>query len=411
MTGPAMTAGRTAGRTAGPSAGVAERPGLRRRVTAWGAIGAALLGVGALGTLLAGTGQWVERDVLDPQSAGPTGTRALARIMDEQGVEVVVVRDRAAAAAALSRGPATLAVADAPYLSDEALTDVVDAAADVVLIDPRARTLRLLLSGSTAHGVAHGDRVAAACELPDAERAGPISPGALYQPGAGVTACYSTADGFGLLVRERAGGRAIAVDGRAVFTNERLTENGNAALAVNLLGRHPTLVWFMPSIEDSDLADGDPTLGQLTPPWVSPAIVLLLTAALAAAVWRGRRFGPLVTERLPVTVRAAETTEGRARLYAHARDAVHAADQLRIGCLGRLGRLLGLGPAATAAEIADAAAARTGADRGAVRGILIDDVPRNDAELVALDRRLRSLERAVHSRVRPEDVRPERNTR
>ena len=56
-----------------------------------------------------------------------------------------------------------------------------------------------------------------------------------------------------------------------------------------------------------------------------PVIVLLLTAGLAAAIWRGRRFGPLVPERLPVTVRAAETTEGRARLYAHARDAVYSA--------------------------------------------------------------------------------------
>ena len=62
---------------------------------------------------------------------------------------------------------------------------------------------------------------------------------------------------------------------------------------------------------------------------------------------------------------------------------------------GGSARLLGLGPAASAAEIADAAAARTGFDRGAVRGILIDDVPRTDAELVALDRRLRALEQAV----------------
>jgi hypothetical protein len=167
----------------------------------------------------------------------------------------------------------------------------------------------------------------------------------------------------------------------------------------------------MPSIADSDLAAGDPTLGELTPPWVSPVIVLLLVAGVAAAIWRGRRFGPLVAERLPVTVRAAETTEGRARLYAHARDAVHAADQLRIGALGRLGRMLGLGPSASAPEIADAAAARTGFDRGAVRGIRIDELPRTDADLVDLDRRLRSLEQAVHASVRPNDERPERNTR
>ena len=45
-------------------------------------------------------------------------------------------------------------------------------------------------------------------------------------------------------------------------------------------------------------------------------------------------------------------------------------------------------------------------DRGAVRGILIDDIPRGDADLVALDARLRHLEDAVRAAVRPE-----RNTR
>ena len=119
-------------------------------------------------------------------------------------------------------------------------------------------------------------------------------------------------------------------------------------------------------------------------------------------VWRGRRFGPLVAENLPVTVRASETMEGRARLYARSRDAVHAADALRIGAIGRLARDLGLGPAASAGDVADAAADRIGAPRAAVRGILIDSLPRTDAELVAVSDRLRDLEAAVHAAVRTE---------
>jgi len=371
-------------------------------VTTWVVIIAVLIGVGIAGSVLSGIGQWAERDVLDPESAGPTGTRALAEILREHGVDVVVARDRAAAEAALSGGAATLAVTDAPYLSDDAFTAVTDAATDVVLVDPRSRTLRLLVPGATAHGVGLGSVVQPDCDLPDAVRAGGLTPGAVYEPGQDTVACYPTGGGFGLLVTESDSGRAVAVDGRALFTNENLADQGNAALAVNLLGAHPTLVWYMPGIGDSDLAAGDPALGELTPPWVSPVIVLLLVSGIAAAIWRGRRFGPLVAERLPVIVRAAETTEGRARLYAHARDFVHAADQLRIGTLGRLGRLLGLGPAASAEEIADAAAARARADRGAVRGILIDDIPHTDADLVALDGRLRALEEAVHAAVRPE---------
>lgn len=380
--------------------------GRRRRVTTWIAIAAVLVGVGIAGSALSGIGEWTERDVLDPESAGPNGTRALVEILRERGVEVVVVRDRVAATAALAEAPATLALADPAALTDDGLTAVTDAAADVVLLDPRARTLRVLLPGSATYGVGPGSTVEPECELAEAQRAGEITPGAVYQAGSQTIACYPTGGGFGLLATEADGSRVVAVDGRALLTNEQLAEAGNAALAVNVLGRHPRLVWYMPGVGDTDLPAGDPTLGELTPPWVSPVIVLLLVSGVAAAIWRGRRFGPLVAERLPVTVRAAETTEGRGRLYAQARDALHAADQLRIGGLGRLGRMLGLGPSASADEIADAAAARTGADRGAVRGILIDEIPRTDAELVALDQRLRALEEAVHTAVRPE-----RNTR
>lgn len=401
----------TAATVAADPASGTTAPSRRRRVTAWIAIAAVLIGVGIAGTALAGLGRWSERNVLDPESAGPTGARALVEILRDRGIDVTVVRDRAAAREALQRGAATLVVPDAPSLSDDGLTAVTDAAADVVLIDPRARTLRLLLPGSSTSGVGPGTVVDGACALAAAERAGGVAPGAIYQSGAGIDACYPTGGGYGLLSGTRDGRPLTAVDGRALFTNEHLDENGNAALAVNLMGRHPTVIWWMPALTDTDLNDGDPSLGELTPPWVSPVIVLLLASGVAAAIWRGRRFGALVAERLPVTVRAGETTEGRARLYAHARDALHAADQLRIGALSRLAALLGLGPQAAAGEIADAAAARTGWDRGAVRGILIDETPRTDADLAELHRRLKDLERAVHVRVRPETARDERTTR
>ncbi len=54
--------------------------------------------------------------------------------------------------------------------------------------------------------------------------------------------------------------------------------------------------------------------------------IQLGVALLLAALWRARRLGPLVTERLPVVVRASETVEGHARLYRsrRARDRVAA---------------------------------------------------------------------------------------
>lgn len=374
----------------------------RRRVGAWIAIGVALLMVGGIGGAISAANQWAARDALDPESAGPAGTRALAEVLRSHGVQVEVTRSRTTALEALNGGLATLVLPDAPALSDDALSQLADAADDVVLIGPRSRTLDLLLPGSAAGGFSAGDAVAPACDLAEAARAGAIAPGALYTPGSGVTACYPVDDGHGLLVQDDGDRRISAVDGGVLFTNEHLADDGNAALAANLMGRHPLVVWYVPSAADTDLTDTDPSLGELTPPWVSPVIVLLLVAGVAAAIWRGRRFGPLVAERLPVTVRASETTEGRARLYARARDPLHAADRLRVGTLRRLAGLLGLGAHADAGDIADAAAGRTGWDRAAVRGILLDDIPRSDAELVALSTRLRDLEEAVHAAVRPE---------
>jgi hypothetical protein len=358
--------------------------------------------VGGVGAVLTSVSEWAERDALDPESAGADGTLALVEILREHEVDVVVARDRASAQAALADFEATIVLPDTPALSWRAVRQLADAGDDVVLIEPRARTLRLLLPGAQPAGFGSDALSDPECDLPDAQRSGAIVPGAVYDGSGPMLECYPSAEGWGLLVAEDGARRVSAVDGRSLFVNESLADNGNAALAVNLMGRHPVVVWYVPGIGDTDLESTDPSLGDLTPPWVSPVIALLLVSAVATAIWRGRRFGPLVSERLPVTVRASETTEGRARLYARSRDAVHAADQLRIGALGRLSRLLGLGTAASAPEISDATADRLGWDRGAVRGILIDELPANDAQLVALRDRLRHLEEAVRQTVRPE---------
>jgi hypothetical protein len=387
------------------TARVAARPNrLRRALLGWAAIVAAAVALALVGTVLAGDG-WAERDALDPESAGPAGTRALARILVDQGIDVRVARDRASALAELDGG-ATLVLPDAPALSDEAITELASAADEVVMLEPRSRTLRLLLPGAQLAGSAGTDELAAACDLAVAERAGGVVGGSLMTPGDGVTGCYPSGDGFALLVGETGPTTVTALDGRAMFANDVLAEAGNAALALGIVGAHPRVVWYVPSLADSDVSTAAPTLGELTPRWVTPALVLLLLAAVAAGFWRGRRFGPLVVENLPVMVRASETTAGRARLYARAHDPGHALDQLRLGALERLARTLGLAVTARPDTVVDAVAARLGSDRASVRSILIDTIPRSDSDLVESAARLRDLEARVHAAARPE-----RNTR
>ena len=391
--------------------GASSEPRRRARLITWTVIVIVLVLVAAIGVLIQSALRVPETAALDPEGVGPSGAQALARVLHAEGVPITVVRDRTAAERALADG-ATLVLGDSAYLSDESLRTLVDTAAAAVVLDAPTRVPPLLIKGTSVRGFNTDGTASPACELPAARNAGPIVPDRTIEidgaaRGAGVTGCYPVDGRFGLVTGATEAGTPVTIiDARTLFSNQHITEHGNAALALGLLGTGQPLVWFVPGIDSSDLTGPPPTLGELTPGWVSPAIVLLLCAGLAAALWRGRRFGPLVAERLPVTVRAAETTEGRARLYARTRDAVHAADQLRIGTLERIARMLSLGPAATASEIADAAAARIGAEASAVRGILLDTLPSSDAQLVALSDQLHHLETAVHRATRPERNRP-----
>lgn len=377
-----------------------QAPSRRRSAAGWAGVVAGLVAAGLAIAAVAGIATMPAMGVLDPEAAGPEGSRAVVEVLRDRDVVVEVARDRDTALAALERGDATLAIADTAPLDDADLDELVAAASDLVVLQPRSRDLRVLFGDATSAGFADVD-AAPSCALPEAEVSGPISPGEIFTPGAADLTCYPVADGFGLIATAEGTELTVALDGTAVLSNERLADGGNAALALNVLGRTGTVVWYLPALGDGSITAA-PSLGELTPPWVTPAMLLLLTVAIVAGVWRGRRFGPLVAENLPVTVRASETTEGRARLYAAAADPVHALDQLRRDTLRRIARMLGLGPAADAGTIADGAAARLSADRTRVRGILLDDLPRTDRDLVDAADRLRELEEAVHRTVRPE---------
>jgi len=114
-------------------------------------------------------------------------------------------------------------------------------------------------------------------------------------------------------------------------------------------------------------------------------------------MWRGRRLGPLVVERMPVVVRAAETTEGRARLSARTRDRTYALDTLRIAAVRRTARRLGLPRSAHVDEVVRAAAHATGRLDTDVGAVLVGGPTPDDRALVAGAAALDELERAVHA--------------
>ena len=344
------------------------------------------------------------RGSLDPESANDTGAAALAELLRDQGVDITVARTRASAMAAIDDG-ATLTMTDPFALSDEAVEELIAPAGHVVFLSSASRLLRLLDLGENS-SVPASEQFTAGCNLAELANVGSIRPDRFFTPATGVTGCYQDDEsgGAALLVDDRGERRTVLIEAGALLRNAHLAEDGNAALGLALLGQSEHLVWYVPSFGDTDLeaTDTTDTLASLTPEWVTPAILLLLIAGVVTGIARGSRFGPLVAETLPVTVRASETMLGRARLTAKAADAAHAAEALRDGSLRRLAKRLTLAARSTPTDIADAASDRLRIPRGSLHQLLTGPLPVTDSDLTDTARRLAELEAAVDAAVHVE---------
>jgi hypothetical protein len=180
------------------------------------------------------------------------------------------------------------------------------------------------------------------------------------------------------------------------FTNEHVLESDNGALALRLLGQEDRLVWYVADSADTAASDGVGLSG-LLPPWLVPGLYLLLASTLGFILWRGRRLGPLVTEPLPVVVRAAESTQSRGRIYRRTGDRRHAALILVAAARRRLIEALQLPRGTPVETLAAAAAARTGRDPRAVLDLLGNPAVTKDSQLVELGQELIQLENEVHT--------------
>lgn len=372
------------------------REGRGLRLGLWTAIVLVGLLLAAL-TAAIGGGAPAADTPLDPTSPRASGAQALVRVLEQQGTEVDVVHD----VDRVDTTAGTVFVDDsAGVLAPAVARRIARTAPHVVLVTTDDAVLEAFGTQATpAAQVAPGDTVAtASCDIPAAAAARTVSTsGTAYAVrDRDAVRCAPTGPGadraWGLVQVPTAAGEVTLVGTSDAFRNDTITTAGNAALALGLLGGQDRLTWYVPTAGSADAA---PSLGELAPPWVPSAMVLLAAVAVAAAVWRGRRLGPLVVEQLPVVVRAAETTEGRARLYARARDRTHALDTLRIAAIRRLARTLGLGRSAHVDAVVQRAAAVTGRPAPAVGQVLVGGPTGDDRALVDGAAALDELERAV----------------
>jgi hypothetical protein len=194
-------------------------------------------------------------------------------------------------------------------------------------------------------------------------------------------------------------GDTVVLGAPDILFNDRLDDQGNASLALQLLGSRPHLVWYLPSLSDISATDtGEKGLFDLLPSGWLWGTLQLFVAALLAALWRARRLGPLVPERLPVAIRASETVEGRARLYrkANARDRASAA--LRSTTRTGLAPLVGVPvtQAHSPETLLPALSAHLHGDgQTTLQSLLFGPPPSDDTALIALADQLDALEREV----------------
>jgi hypothetical protein len=337
------------------------------------------------------------RGRLDPRSTGSQGSKALAQLLRAQGVDVTPVRSEAELAAR-AKPDTTLVVPFPNLLTDERLRAIAATGPGrTVLIAPGEGALAILAPGvHTRPGTAQRT-LDPHCALPAATRAGDADVGGVRYdtdllPGA--TGCYPQAGRPALVLTPTVAGRDTLVLGSGtVLTNARLDDHGNAALTLNLLGTHPRVLWYLPT--DAEPPAGDDSLWDLLPAGWRWGIGQLGVTALLLALWRSRRLGPVVAEPLPVVVRAAETVEGRARLYRRGRARDTAAELLRRATRERLAATLGTTP--TDAALLTAVTARTGRTSADVHTLLYGAIPASDEALVTLADDLDALIRQVRT--------------
>ncbi|MEU7475975.1 DUF4350 domain-containing protein [Lentzea sp. NPDC042327] len=320
-------------------------------------IGVIILATAVVITVLRGSG---EGGSLDPRSFQPQGSHALAELLRQNGVRVELTDDVSTV------DGATLFVAQPNLIDPARLAGLSEAAAATVLVAPASDLGRVEVETRQP-----------GCPL--ADRAGAVTTGGFTYTG--EQSCYDST-----LVRT---GTVTMIGFGGVFTNDDLDEEGNAALALALLGQHERLVWYLPAAADRSQQKA---LSDLVPAgWLFAALQLGI-AAVVVALWRARRLGRVVPERLPVVVRAAETVEGRARLYRSSHAAGHAAAVLRQATRDRLAPLLGV---PVGADPSEEIARRTSRPVPQVRTLLYDDGPVDDRGLVALADELDALENEV----------------
>lgn len=353
--------------------------------------------VAATAVVLTGGNDERYTGALDPASSDPSGSRAVARVLEGQGIEVEVVRSAAAFADTETDAGTTVLVTSPENLGRTTAAALTEHAgkATVVLVNPR-QGIPPLFDAESGVGYSGTREVRAECDGGRFEGLRlETREGTAFPSTAG--SCFPTDDGA-LLTRPAPG--LVFLGAADLLANEQVNEAQNAALVLRLLGQRDRLVWYVPDQADLSGEDGV-SISSFLPAWLAPGLVLVGVAVVGLIAWRGRRLGPLAVEPLPVAVTAIETTRSRGRLYRKGNDRGYAAAALRTDARSRLAEHLLL-PRQAAADVdglVQALSGHTGTDPLQLQALLSPSAPppatATDRDLITLAGDLAALIREV----------------
>jgi hypothetical protein len=363
-----------------------------RRWTPWLWVAGLILVLG----LIADSGS--SGGVLDPNGTGPQGAKALVLLLRQYGAQVT-----------LDPGVPGAGVGAAVVLSDQldptrrsGIAAWVRAGGHLVVADPTS-PLQVGARTSVSNGLTTKNlQPAGGCDLPGLSGVQQLSvgPSLLLRvpPGASATTCFeyqlSDREQASFLVAVNDGsGRVVGLGGAGVWTNQRLDQLDNAALAIGLLA--PTDGARVDVLVASRAGSGNRSVYDLLSPRLKWALLELVVAFGVLVWWRGRRFGRPITEAGPVQVAGSEIVLAVGELMARAGNRDAAARQLREGTCARIGSSLGLGTRSSPTAIADALAARFGIPADRTLALLSDAPVPDDAALVLLAQSLANLSQEV----------------
>lgn len=346
--------------------------------------------------VVVGLGGGGTAEPLDPDNPGREGAQALARVLADEGVDVTVVRSADALEETTTDAATTVLVTSTDNLGPSTLERLRAATPDAVLV--------LTEPGVTVTdefgfepGFPVTDEGTRAADCVDTDLAARLDDleiradrGTEYPARAG---CWFGSGGA--LVAQPVEG-VLLLGAPDLLRNAAVLEADHAAAALRLLGQRDRLVWYVPDHADLGASD-QVSLSSLLPAWIRPGLWLGAFALGALVLWRGRRLGALVTEPLPVVVKAIETTRSRGRLYRKVNDRAHATAALRSAARAAAAERLRLPAATDPDDLARDVARHVDRRVDEVASLIhpAAPVPSTDHDLIALADALATLDREV----------------